>query len=157
MCPWGWWGELVTGEIGLLEFLRDVGKFARMGTMLGAPPADNHVSLGRTHMQSSHIRRLGAFPSRIAAMSSELRADLWRRLCSPRAASQRTWPVRRICALWAPLGGGVLCAGKDSVRARLEGDGMSFTEFTYQLLQGYDFVHLHREHQVSVQVAPEPP
>lgn len=40
-------------------------------------------------------------------------------------------------------------AAQDSVRTRLDGDGMSFTEFTYQLLQGYDFVHLYREHQVS--------
>lgn len=30
--------------------------------------------------------------------------------------------------------------------------GISFTEFTYQLLQGYDFVHLCREHGVRVQV-----
>ncbi|MDR2466811.1 MAG: tyrosine--tRNA ligase [Prevotellaceae bacterium] len=36
---------------------------------------------------------------------------------------------------------------KDSVRKRLSGDereGMSFTEFTYQLIQGYDFLHLFR-------------
>eukprot|EP00238_Polyblepharides_amylifera_P011764 CAMPEP_0196585568 /NCGR_PEP_ID=MMETSP1081-20130531/51160_1 /TAXON_ID=36882 /ORGANISM="Pyramimonas amylifera, Strain CCMP720" /LENGTH=206 /DNA_ID=CAMNT_0041907159 /DNA_START=434 /DNA_END=1051 /DNA_ORIENTATION=+ len=64
------------GQMGFLDFLRDVGKFARMGTMLR----------------------------------------------------------------------------KDSVNARLEGDGMSFTEFTYQLLQGYDFVHLRREHGVRVQI-----
>ena len=33
---------------------------------------------------------------------------------------------------------------KDSVRKRFdgEGEGMSFTEFTYQLVQGYDFLHL---------------
>ena len=33
---------------------------------------------------------------------------------------------------------------KDSVKKRFEGDGngMSFTEFTYQLVQGYDFLHL---------------
>ncbi|MEW5306219.1 MAG: hypothetical protein WDW38_009075 [Sanguina aurantia] len=42
---------------------------------------------------------------------------------------------------------------KDSVKTRLESDqGISFTEFTYQLLQGYDFVHLYREHGVRVQV-----
>lgn len=29
---------------------------------------------------------------------------------------------------------------------------MSFTEFTYQLLQGYDFVHLRRHHGVEVQI-----
>ena len=35
---------------------------------------------------------------------------------------------------------------KDSVKKRFngEGDGMSFTEFTYQLLQGYDFLHLYQ-------------
>ncbi|MBR2947766.1 MAG: tyrosine--tRNA ligase [Bacteroidales bacterium] len=36
---------------------------------------------------------------------------------------------------------------KDSVKKRLSGEdreGMSFTEFTYQLLQGYDFLHLYR-------------
>lgn len=43
---------------------------------------------------------------------------------------------------------------RDSVRSRMEadGEGMSFTEFTYQLLQGYDFVHLARHHGVRVQV-----
>ena len=34
---------------------------------------------------------------------------------------------------------------KDSVKNRLE-SGMSFTEFTYQLVQGYDFYHLWKEH-----------
>jgi len=36
---------------------------------------------------------------------------------------------------------------KDSVKTRLTGDGegMSFTEFTYQLVQGYDFLHLYKE------------
>ena len=37
---------------------------------------------------------------------------------------------------------------KDSVKKRFngEGDGMSFTEFTYQLVQGYDFFHLYEAH-----------
>ncbi len=34
---------------------------------------------------------------------------------------------------------------KDSVKNRLEAGGISFTEFTYQLVQGYDFLHLHKE------------
>lgn len=35
---------------------------------------------------------------------------------------------------------------KDSVKNRIDsGDGISFTEFSYQLIQGYDFLHLHRE------------
>ena len=40
---------------------------------------------------------------------------------------------------------------KDSVKNRLE-SGMSFTEFTYQLVQGYDFYHLWKEHEVKVQM-----
>jgi len=44
---------------------------------------------------------------------------------------------------------------KDSVKKRLTGEagsGMSFTEFTYQLLQGYDFYHLHKEHNCMLQL-----
>ncbi|KAL3829427.1 hypothetical protein ACJIZ3_018229 [Penstemon smallii] len=42
---------------------------------------------------------------------------------------------------------------KESVRKRLESEqGMSYTEFTYQLLQGYDFLHLFRDHGVNVQI-----
>lgn len=42
---------------------------------------------------------------------------------------------------------------KESVRKRLESEqGMSYTEFTYQLLQGFDFVHLFRREGVSVQI-----
>ncbi len=40
---------------------------------------------------------------------------------------------------------------KDSVQKRLE-TGMSFTEFTYQLIQGYDFFHLYHHHGVKLQM-----
>jgi tyrosyl-tRNA synthetase len=40
---------------------------------------------------------------------------------------------------------------KDSVKKRLE-TGISFTEFSYQLLQGYDFYHLYRHHGVRLQM-----
>jgi tyrosyl-tRNA synthetase len=40
---------------------------------------------------------------------------------------------------------------KDSVKKRLE-TGISFTEFSYQLLQGYDFYHLYKHHQVRLQM-----
>jgi tyrosyl-tRNA synthetase len=40
---------------------------------------------------------------------------------------------------------------KDSVKTRLE-TGMSFTEFTYQLIQGYDFYHLFSNHNVKLQM-----
>lgn len=41
---------------------------------------------------------------------------------------------------------------KDSVKNRLQGDGMSFTEFTYQLIQGYDFYHLYTHHNCKIQI-----
>ena len=44
---------------------------------------------------------------------------------------------------------------KDSVKKRLSGEsgqGMSFTEFSYQLLQGYDFLHLYRTHNCHLQL-----
>jgi len=44
---------------------------------------------------------------------------------------------------------------KDSVKKRLSSEsaeGMSFTEFTYQLVQGYDFLHLFREKNCTLQM-----
>lgn len=45
---------------------------------------------------------------------------------------------------------------KDSVKKRFSGEegnvGMSFTEFTYQLIQGYDFYYLHKNHNVLLQM-----
>nr|WP_321221807.1 tyrosine--tRNA ligase [uncultured Psychroserpens sp.] len=45
---------------------------------------------------------------------------------------------------------------KDSVKKRLSGEegsvGMSFTEFTYQLIQGYDFHHLYKSHNCLLQM-----
>ena len=45
---------------------------------------------------------------------------------------------------------------KDSVKKRFDPnentDGMSFTEFSYQLLQGYDFLHLYRQKGLTLQM-----
>jgi tyrosyl-tRNA synthetase len=45
---------------------------------------------------------------------------------------------------------------KDSVKNRISSEssseGMSFTEFTYQLVQGYDFLHLYRANNCSIQM-----
>ena len=44
---------------------------------------------------------------------------------------------------------------KDSVKKRLSADakeGMSFTEFTYQLVQGYDFLYLYQHHNCTLQM-----
>lgn len=40
---------------------------------------------------------------------------------------------------------------KESVQSRLE-TGISFTEFTYQIIQAMDYLHLYREHDVQLQV-----
>ncbi|KAK5126550.1 hypothetical protein LTR85_009484 [Meristemomyces frigidus] len=43
--------------------------------------------------------------------------------------------------------------GRDTVRNKMEkGDGMSFSEFTYPLLQGWDWWHMYRNHGVQVQI-----
>ena len=42
--------------------------------------------------------------------------------------------------------------GKDSVKNRLEAGGLSFTEFSYQLVQGYDFVHLYKNENCKLQM-----
>lgn len=44
--------------------------------------------------------------------------------------------------------------GRDFVQSRLgeDGSGISYAEFSYALIQGYDFVHLFREHGVTLQV-----
>ncbi|MFK2818751.1 tyrosine--tRNA ligase [Flavobacteriaceae sp. LMIT009] len=44
---------------------------------------------------------------------------------------------------------------KDSVKNRISSEsseGMSFTEFTYQLVQGYDFLHLYRDNNCTIQM-----
>ena len=44
--------------------------------------------------------------------------------------------------------------GREFVQTRLgeDGAGISYAEFSYSLIQGYDFLHLHREHGVTLQV-----
>jgi tyrosyl-tRNA synthetase len=83
------------GPMSLLTFLREVGKHARVGTMM----AKDSVK------------------SRMAASAGD-----------------------------ADSGGGSSGSSGES------GGGLSFTEFTYQLLQGYDYVHLARNEGVRVQV-----
>jgi len=41
---------------------------------------------------------------------------------------------------------------RDTIRRRLDGDGISYTEFSYLLLQANDYVELHRRHGCSLQI-----
>lgn len=45
--------------------------------------------------------------------------------------------------------------GREFIQARLgqSGSGISYAEFSYALIQGYDFLHLYRQHGVSLQIA----
>ncbi|MEZ5186912.1 MAG: tyrosine--tRNA ligase [Candidatus Nanopelagicales bacterium] len=42
--------------------------------------------------------------------------------------------------------------GKESIAARLQGDGISYTEFSYMLLQSMDYLHLYQDHGCTLQV-----
>jgi tyrosyl-tRNA synthetase len=44
--------------------------------------------------------------------------------------------------------------GRDFVQSRIgdDGSGISYAEFSYSLIQGYDFLHLYKEHGVTLQV-----
>lgn len=41
---------------------------------------------------------------------------------------------------------------KEVVKSRLSGDGISYTEFSYMLLQGFDFLHLYQNHNCKLQI-----
>ena len=41
---------------------------------------------------------------------------------------------------------------RDTIRRRLEGDGISYTEFSYMLLQANDYVELHQRHGCALQI-----
>jgi tyrosyl-tRNA synthetase len=41
---------------------------------------------------------------------------------------------------------------RESVKARLEAGGISYTEFSYQILQAYDYLELHRRHECTLQL-----
>ncbi|WP_028927384.1 tyrosine--tRNA ligase [Pseudonocardia acaciae] len=42
--------------------------------------------------------------------------------------------------------------GRETVKRRLDGEGMSYTEFSYLLLQSYDYLQLHRAHGCRLQI-----
>jgi tyrosyl-tRNA synthetase len=42
--------------------------------------------------------------------------------------------------------------GLDSIKTRLNADGMTFTEFTYPIFQSFDFYHLYKNNNVRIQI-----
>ena len=84
------------------------------------------------------------------------------RSCPSRARTPRSWsttwtgrracPRSSSCGTSASTSGSTRCSTKDSVARRLESDeGISYTEFSYQLLQGMDFLELYRRYGCTLQ------
>jgi tyrosyl-tRNA synthetase len=97
------------GPMSLLTFLREVGKHARVGTMM----AKDSVKSRMAASADGGVARMAA-----SADGGDSGSD----------------------------------GGNSSSSNSGGGGGLSFTEFTYQLLQGYDYVHLARNEGVRVQV-----
>ncbi|KAF9520278.1 hypothetical protein BS47DRAFT_1335868 [Hydnum rufescens UP504] len=78
-------------------------------------------------------------------------------LASPKVLNNISWlgemgllPFLRLVGKHAKVN---VMIGRDSVKSRLDSEqGISFTEFSYQLLQAYDFYVLHRDHGCRVQI-----
>jgi len=45
-----------------------------------------------------------------------------------------------------------MLGARESVKARLDAGGISYTEFSYQILQANDFLELHRRHGCTLQI-----
>ena len=69
-----------------------------------------------------------------------------------------TWTGPRTCPRWPSCGTSASTSrsatmlSRESVRARLESGGLSYTEFSYQILQAYDYLELHRRHDCALQL-----
>lgn len=127
------------GPMSFLDFLRDVGKYARVGQMLAKDSVSETELRGSTTGPGHVVCRLFDGLSGKEA-GPVARAGSW--LCP----AWQTWAYAGLL----PLTASVVVL---QVRSRMESEsGISFTEFTYQLLQGYDFVHLARNHRVRMQV-----
>ena len=64
----------------------------------------------------------------------------------------RTCPRSTSCATSASTSRSTGCWRATSVRARLESGGISYTEFSYLILQANDFLELHRRHGCTLQI-----
>ncbi|KAF8658251.1 hypothetical protein AX16_002027 [Volvariella volvacea WC 439] len=109
---------------------------------------ENVVSLGES-INKFFERGLQYGKARIGSVSEELHA--------PKVTSNLDWHQNvTMLEFLQKVGIHVrvnTMLNRESVRARLNSQqGISFTEFTYQLLQAYDFYHLHKHHGCTIQV-----
>lgn len=123
------------GPMSFLDFLRDVGKYARVGQMLAKDSVRKQSCAGDTGAGHVVCRAFDGLLGKEAG---------------PVACTNSSAVPGLAHAGFMPLTDYVVVL---QVRSRMESEsGISFTEFTYQLLQGYDFVHLARNHGVRMQV-----
>ncbi|KAL4885577.1 hypothetical protein BJY04DRAFT_180001 [Aspergillus karnatakaensis] len=146
---WGFnWGMPVYFLLG--------GSTARVGDPTGRTEGRKqvHSSVRKANMASMHmqIKKLSAGIERYGARYGYKRQYIWKRALE----NNNTWwnkqpfmEVLRDLGAYMRLGP---MLGRDNVKTRLAGDGMSFAEFSYPLLQAWDWWILFRRNKVQVQI-----
>lgn len=94
------------------------------------------------HNGVAYARSRNVPVAEVGTISSENNASWWKKIGMLDFLAQYGRHIRVASML-----------GRDSIASRLKSQaGLGFHEFTYQILQAYDFWHLFRNHQVNVQV-----
>ncbi|KAL5342808.1 hypothetical protein BJX70DRAFT_270946 [Aspergillus crustosus] len=146
---WGYvWGLPVTFLLG--------GATSRVGDPTGRLKGREqvHSSIRKANMASMHmqLKKLGASIEAYGLKHGYQREQIWKRSLT----NNNTWwnsqpflEVLRDLGAYMRLGP---MLGRDNVKTRLAGDGMSFAEFSYPLLQAWDWWMLFHRNGVQVQV-----
>ncbi|CAG8171462.1 unnamed protein product [Penicillium salamii] len=133
---WGYvWGLPVTFLLG--------GATSRVGDPSGRLKGRDavHSSIRKANMASMHmqLKKLGVSIEQYGRRHGHQRHPMWKRALT----NNNTWwnstpflEVLRDLGAYMRLGP---MLGRDTVKTRLEGDGMSFAEFSYPLLQAWDW------------------
>ena len=140
-------------EFGFLHFLREVGKHLTVNYMMAKDSVQKRIGINKTVDRiSSHIDRSSALVSEAielvkAGKSEEAIKELQFSLGLLQLVHRMTQPGFQITA--DELGEFF----QNTVwRNPEEADGISYTEFSYQLLQGYDFFHLYQNLGCTLQM-----
>ncbi|PYH93554.1 tyrosyl-tRNA synthetase mitochondrial precursor [Aspergillus ellipticus CBS 707.79] len=147
---WGYvWGLPVTFVLG--------GATARIGDptgrLKGREPV--HASIRKANMASMHmqLKKLGMSIEKYGDRHGYKKVWAWRR---GQVNNNVWWNSKPMMDVIRDMGAHMRLGpmlGRDSVKNRLtEGDGMSFAEFCYPLMQAWDWFHLFRTKNAQIQV-----
>ncbi|KAJ5362569.1 hypothetical protein N7541_003413 [Penicillium brevicompactum] len=133
---WGYvWGLPVTFLLG--------GATSRVGDPSGRLKGRDavHSSIRKANMASMHmqLKKLGVSIEQYGRRHGHTRQPMWKRALTNNNTWWNSMPfleVLRDLGAYMRLGP---MLGRDTVKTRLEGDGMSFAEFSYPLLQAWDW------------------